>query len=53
MKPTLSEMENTVSGINNRLYISEGKIRDLEGKTIETIRNETQRKMNEKKNLGH
>lgn len=49
MKPTLSEMENTVSGINNRLYISEGKIRDLEGKTIETIRNETQRKTNEKK----
>lgn len=49
MKTILSEMKNTLSGINNRLYTSEEKISELEGRTIETIQNEIQRKKNEKK----
>lgn len=37
-------------GLTTRSYSSEEKISDLEGKTIETIQNETQRKKNKKQN---
>lgn len=40
----MSEMNNTLGGINNRIDIAGGKVSGLEGLAVEAIQSETQRK---------
>lgn len=40
----MSEMNNTLGGINNRIDIAGGKVSGLEGLAVEAIQRETQRK---------
>lgn len=46
----MSEMKNALDGINRRLDISEENISIFEDITLETIQNETQRKIKRKIN---
>lgn len=41
MKPTMSEMKNSLNRLNSRLEIAEGKIGKLEDIAVEIIQNET------------
>ena len=43
MKTTMSEVKNTVVGMNSGLDAGEGEIHELEDKSIQTIQNETQK----------
>lgn len=45
MKTTVSEMENTLDGINNRLDIAEERISELKVIPIYNIQNETEKKV--------
>lgn len=45
MKTTVSEMENTLDGINNRLDIAEERISELKVISIYNIQNETEKKV--------
>lgn len=50
MKTTICEMKNTLNGVNGILDIAKEKIKELEGKAIKPIQNETYRKKMQKLN---
>ena len=39
----MSEMNNTLGGVNNRIDIAEGKVSGLEGLAVEAIQSETEK----------
>ena len=52
MKTIITEMKNTLNSISNQLDIAQATIYKSENITIETVRNETDRKKSQKDSIS-